>query len=378
MALKFVLAPDSFKGSATASEIAEAMEIGIRRIFTEAEILQVPMADGGEGSTEAIVDSTDGEFIYQTVQGPLNDKVEARIGLHGDGETAVIEMATASGLELISKEERNPYKTTTYGTGELIAYCLDQDLKKIILCIGGSATNDGGVGMAQALGYKFEDKDGNEIQRGGIHLKDIVKIDKSNVHPKLMSCEILIASDVDNPLTGPEGASAIFGPQKGATAEMVEELDTALKNLDQIIQKDLGKSVAEIPGAGAAGGLGAGLLAFTNATIERGADVLIEETRLKDKLADADFCFTGEGQIDAQTKYGKTPYGVLQAAKEINPEMKVVAICGSVGKDVEELYDLGFDGIFGTIPELVDQDELMKHTTANVTRVAEAISRLLK
>ena len=193
-----------------------------------------------------------------------------------------------------------------------------------------------------------------------------------------MNCEILIASDVDNPLTGPEGASTIFGPQKGATAEMAEELDAALKNLDQIIQKDLGKSVAEIPGAGAAGGLGAGLLAFTNATIERGADVLIEETRLKDKLADADFCFTGEGQIDAQTKYGKTPYGVLQAAKEINPEMKVVAICGSVGKDVEELYDLGFDGIFGTIPELVDQDELMKHTTANVTRVAEAISRLLK
>lgn len=378
MSQKFVLAPDSFKGSATASEVAKAMAEGVRRIFPDSEILEVPMADGGEGSTEAIVSATGGHFIYRTVQGPLGDKVEARFGIHGDGETAVIEMATASGLELISEKERNPYKTTTYGTGELIRYSLDIGMKKIILCIGGSATNDGGVGMAQALGYQFKDKEGREVKRGGIYLKDIVSIDKSAIHPALMNCDILIASDVNNPLTGPEGASVIFGPQKGATPEMVKELDAALKNLDAVITKDLNKSVGDIPGAGAAGGLGAGLLAFTNATLKRGVDVIVDATNLKEKLADADYCFTGEGRIDGQTKYGKTPYGVLQAAKEVNDEMTVIAVCGSIGEGIEELYALGFDGIFGTIHDLVDQDDLKEKTTENITRVAEAIARVMK
>lgn len=378
MSLKFVLAPDSYKDSASAIEICEAMEVGIRRVFPDSEVIHVPMADGGEGSTEAIVNATGGKFIKKTVQGPLDEQVEATFGIHGDGETAVIEMATASGIQLVTKEERNPYNTTTYGTGELIRHCLDNGIKRIILCIGGSATNDGGVGMAQALGYQFKDKNGEEIKRGGIHLKDIVSIDSSKVHKDLFSCEIFIASDVSNPLTGPEGASAVFGPQKGATPEMVTALDAALSNLDQVIASEMGKEVGAIPGAGAAGGLGAGLLAFTNATMQRGVDLVVEATDLKAKLADADYCFTGEGQIDFQTKYGKTPYGVLQAAKEVDEEIKVVAICGSIGEGVHELYELGFDGIFGTIPAIVDFDMAIKNTKHNVTRISEAVTRLLK
>lgn len=378
MSLKFVLAPDSYKNSASAIEICEAMEVGIRRVFPDSEVIHVPMADGGEGSTEAIVNATGGKFIKKTVQGPLDEQVEATFGIHGDGETAVIEMATASGIQLVTKEERNPYNTTTYGTGELIRHSLDNGIKRIILCIGGSATNDGGVGMAQALGYQFKDKNGEEIKRGGIHLKDIVSIDSSNVHKDLFSCEIFIASDVSNPLTGPEGASAVFGPQKGATPEMVTALDAALSNLDQVIASEMGKEVGAIPGAGAAGGLGAGLLAFTNATMQRGVDLVVEATDLQAKLADADYCFTGEGQIDFQTKYGKTPYGVLQAAKEVDEEIKVVAICGSIGEGVHELYELGFDGIFGTIPAIVDFDMAIKNTKHNVTRISEAVTRLLK
>lgn len=378
MAYKFVLAPDSFKHGASALEVADAMEKGVRRVFPNSEIIQIPMADGGEGSTEAIVYATGGKFIRKIVQGPLDEKVEATFGIHGDGETAVIEMATASGIQLISPTARDPYKTTTYGTGELIRHCLDNGMQRIILCIGGSATNDGGVGMAQALGYQFKDKNGLEISRGGIHLKDIASIDISQIHKDLLSCEILIASDVNNPLTGPEGASVVFGPQKGATEEMVEELDGALSNLAAIIKKDLNKDVGAIPGAGAAGGLGAGLLAFTNATLHRGVDLIIEATNLKAHLVDADFCLTGEGQIDFQTKYGKTPYGVLQAAKEVNNNIKVVAICGSVGEGIHELYELGFDGIFGTIPAIANLEDVLKDTTKNVARVSEAVSRLLK
>ena len=378
MTLKFVLAPDSFKGSASAKEICEAMEKGIRRVFPKSTVQHVPMADGGEGSTEAVVDATGGEYIQKVVQGPLEEKVEATFGIHGDGKTAVIEMAEASGIQLLTPEERNPLYTTSYGTGELIRHCLDEGMKNIILCIGGSATNDGGVGMAQALGYQFKDKDGNEIRRGGKYLKDIASIDTSNVHEHLSSCEVLVASDVDNPLTGPEGAAAVFGPQKGATPEMVEDLDEGLKHLEKMIEKNLGKSVGHIPGAGAAGGLGAGLLAFTEAKLERGVEIIVEATRLKEKVKAADVVFTGEGQIDFQTKYGKTPMGVVNATKEVNEDIKVIAISGSIGEDVEILYDLGFDGIFGTIASPGELNHVLENTLENVSRVTEAVCRTLK
>ena len=378
MTLHFVLAPDSFKDSATGKEICEAMEKGIRRVFPKSTVQHVPMADGGEGSTEAVVDATGGEYIQKVVHGPLEEKVEATFGIHGDGKTAVIEMAEASGIQLLTPEERNPLYTTSYGTGELIRHCLDEGMKNIILCIGGSATNDGGVGMAQALGYQFKDKDGNEIRRGGKYLKDIASIDTSNVHEHLASCEVLVASDVDNPLTGPEGAAAVFGPQKGATPEMVEDLDEGLKHLEKMIEKNLGKSVGHIPGAGAAGGLGAGLLAFTEAKLERGVEIIVEATRLKEKVKAADVVFTGEGQIDFQTKYGKTPMGVVTAVKEVNEKAKVIAISGSIGEDVETLYDLGFDGIFGTIASPGELDKVLKNTLENVSRVTEAVCRTLK
>ena len=378
MTMKFVLAPDSFKDSATGKEICEAMEKGIRRVFPKSTVQHVPMADGGEGSTEAVVDATGGEYIQKVVQGPLEEKVEATFGIHGDGKTAVIEMAEASGIQLLTPEERNPLYTTSYGTGELIRHCLDEGMKNIILCIGGSATNDGGVGMAQALGYQFKDKDGYEIRRGGKYLKDIASIDTSNVHEHLASCEVLVASDVDNPLTGPEGAAAVFGPQKGATPEMVEDLDEGLKHLEKMIERDLGKSVGHIPGAGAAGGLGAGLLAFTEAELERGVELIVEATRLKEKVKDADVVFTGEGQIDFQTKYGKTPMGVVRATKEVNEDIKVIAISGSIGEDVETLYDLGFDGIFGTIATPGELDHVLENTLENVSRVTEAVCRTLK
>ncbi len=378
MTYKFVLAPDSFKDSATGKEICQAMEKGIRRVFPNGKVEYVPMADGGEGSTEAVVDATGGEYIQKIVQGPLDRKVEATFGIHGDGETAVIEMAEASGIQLLSVSERNPLYTTSYGTGELIRECLDDGIKKIILCIGGSATNDGGVGMAQALGYQFKDKDGNEIKRGGKYLVEIDHIDTSKVHKNLVNCQLLIASDVDNPLTGPEGAAAVFGPQKGATPQMIEELDQGLQHLAKIIKRDLGKSVSEIPGAGAAGGLGAGLLAFTQSELQRGVELIIETTRLKEKLEDADVVFTGEGQIDYQTKFGKTPMGVAKAAKAVNEEIKVIAVSGSVGEGVESLYSLGFDGIFGTIPALNNLEDILDNTLENVERITEAVCRVMK
>ncbi len=378
MSLKFVLAPDSFKDSASAKDICEAMEKGIRRVFPKSTVVHAPMADGGEGSVEAVVDVTGGKYTKKIVHGPLDEEVEATFGIHGDGETAVIEMASASGLDLLSKDERNPLYTTSYGTGELIRHCLDEGIENIILCLGGSATNDGGVGMAQALGIQFKDKDDNEIPRGGKYLREIDHIDTAQAHPNLSSCKILIASDVNNPLTGPQGASEVFGPQKGATREMVRQLDDGLKYLEEIIERDIGKSVGEIPGAGAAGGLGAGLLAFTNAEMRRGVDVIIETTRLKEKLKDADVVFTGEGQIDFQTKYGKTPMGVLEAAKEVNENIKVIAISGSIGEDVGSLYELGFDGIFGTVPAPAELDEILENTLENVERVTEAVCRVLK
>lgn len=376
--MSFVLAPDSFKESCTAQEVCVAMEKGIRRVFPEAEVISVPMADGGEGTTRALVDVTNGRMVQKEVQDPLRNLVIAEIGVLGDGKTAVIEMASASGLHLVPKEKRNPLETSTFGTGELIKACLDKEMRHIVLGIGGSATNDGGVGMAKALGVNFLDQEGAEIPEGGGYLHLLERIDVSNIHPGLAACHITIASDVSNPLYGENGASAVFGRQKGADAEMIEKLDINLRHYDTILQRELGKKVGKLPGSGAAGGLGAGLLAFTQCSMENGVDVVMEYAELKQKLVGADYCFTGEGQMDFQTKFGKTPYGVMKAAKEVNPEIKVVAIAGSVGEDIEELYADGFDGIFSIIPKPSTLEELLKQGPENITRTTESICRLLK
>lgn len=378
MTYSFVLAPDSFKESLSAKEVCQAMEHGIRQVFPDASVVVAPMADGGEGSTESVVDATGGKLVSHQVQGPLGENTEALIGLHGNGKSAFIEMASASGLHLVPTKQRNPLYTSTYGTGELIAQCLEIGIRDIMIGIGGSATNDGGMGMAQALGYRFYDKNGKELDGNGLNLERVEKIDDSNVHPELSNATITVACDVDNPLTGSEGAATIFGPQKGATPEMISQLDQGLAHFSKIIEQDLNKEVADIPGSGAAGGLGAGLMAFTNATLRRGIDIIIETTKLSDKLEQANICFTGEGQMNHQTKYGKTPYGVMKLAKKINPDITVIAIAGSLNGDVNDLYNLGFDGIFSSIPELMSLENLMANTSHNVARVTEAVCRILK
>ncbi len=374
----FVLAPDSFKESMTAKEVCEAMEIGIKRAIPDAECIHVPMADGGEGTVQSLIDATGGTLEKKEVTGPLGTKVVAGYGILGDGKTAVIEMAAASGIHFVTKETKNPLITTTYGTGELIKDCIEQGITDIILGIGGSATNDGGTGMAAALGYKFLDEDGKELKLGGGFLDRLVTIDTSNVIPGLRDVHILVASDVTNPLCGEHGASRVFGPQKGATPEMVEILDNNLRHYAQVVKDQLGIDVLNVPGAGAAGGLGAGLLVFTNATMKKGIEIVIEYTNLKEKLRHADYCFTGEGGIDFQTKFGKTPYGVAKVAKSVNPNMKVIALAGYIGKDVEVLYEEGFDAIFGIVPGAAELSTLLKQGSENVARTAESVARLLR
>lgn len=374
----FVLAPDSFKESMTAKEVCEAMEIGIKRAIPDAKCIHVPMADGGEGTVQSLIDATGGTLVKKEVTGPLGTKVVAGYGILGDGKTAVIEMAAASGIHFVTKETKNPLITTTYGTGELIKNCIEQGITDIILGIGGSATNDGGTGMAAALGYKFLDEDGKELKLGGGFLDRLVTIDTSNVIPGLRDVHILVASDVTNPLCGEHGASRVFGPQKGATPEMVEILDNNLRHYAQVVKDQLGIDVLNVPGAGAAGGLGAGLLVFTNATMKKGIEIVIEYTNLKEKLRHADYCFTGEGGIDFQTKFGKTPYGVAKVAKSVNPNMKVIALAGYIGKDVEVLYEEGFDAIFGIVPGAAELSTLLKQGSENVARTAESVARLLR
>lgn len=374
---KIILAPDSFKESASAMDICQAMEKGIRKVFPDADIIKLPMADGGEGTVQALVHNRQGHIHQALVQDPLGRPVSAEYAILGDKQTAVIEMASASGLDLLKKNERQPLITSTYGTGELIKLCLDQGIDNFILGIGGSATNDGGSGMAQALGIHFLDKAGRDLPPGGAALIDLHSIDLKNVHAKLSTATIKIACDVNNPLYGPNGASAVFGPQKGATPAMVEELDRALRHYAQVIENQLNKRIADIPGSGAAGGLGAGLLSFTQATLEAGIELVLGASKLSDYAKDADIVFTGEGQIDFQTKFGKTPLGVVKAAKAAKPSIQTIALAGSLGKDYQSLYEEGFDAIFSITPGPSDLETLLQDTARNVEHTTEAICRLL-
>ncbi|GFN33992.1 glycerate kinase family protein [Paenibacillus xylaniclasticus] len=374
----FMLAPDSFKESMTAKEVCEAMEVGIKRAIPDAICIHVPMADGGEGTVQSLVDATGGMLVPMEVTGPLGTPVQAHYGILGDGTTAVIEMASASGIHHVTKETRNPLITTTLGTGELIRACIEKGITNIILGIGGSATNDAGAGMATALGYKFLDKDGYEIPLGGGFLGELASIDTSNVIPQLREVSITIASDVTNPLCGLRGASVVFGPQKGATPEMVQRLDANLLHFSRIVEDQLGIAVADVPGAGGAGGLGAGLMAFTNSRMKKGVDIVIEYTGLEHKMKDVDYCFTGEGGIDIQTKFGKTPYGVAQVARRTNKQIKVIALAGCIGKNVEDLYEEGFDAIFGIVPGAANLEDLLVQGKDNVARTAESVARLLR
>lgn len=376
--MKFVIAPDSFKGSLTAKQAAKAMKTGLARVYPDADYTLVPMADGGEGTVQSLVDATHGHFYTEQVTGPLGTQVAAKFGILGDGQTGVIEMSQASGIQFVNEQTRNPLITTTYGTGELILKALDQGISKLILGIGGSATNDGGAGMAQAIGAQLLDQAGNQIEVGGGQLDQLEKIDISKVDPRIKDLEILIASDVTNPLVGPDGASAVFGPQKGATPEMVKVLDDNLRHYAEIIKRDLHVDLADYPGAGAAGGLGAGLLAFTNSTMEKGVEIVVEYSGLKEKAQGADFVFTGEGGIDFQTKFGKTPYGVALATKQVAPNAPVIVIAGSVGDGINELYsEKSIDAIFTSVAGVKTLQEALDTATHDVAQVAENIGRLI-
>jgi len=369
--LKILIAPDSFKESLTSIEVADYLKEGFKKADKNFEITKLPLADGGEGTVKSLVAATDGKIMKKEVTDPLGNKVEAIYGILGDGKTGVIEMATASGLPLVPKDKRNPLKTTTYGTGELIKAALDQGCTKLIIGIGGSATNDCGVGMAQALGGKFLDEDGKQIGYGGQYLKDIEKIDLSQLDSRIAETEIEVACDVDNPLYGKNGAAYIYGPQKGASKDQVKELDQGLKHIAEIIKDDLGKEVNEIPGAGAAGGLGAGLSAFLDAKLRPGIKIVMEASKLREKMKKVDLVVTGEGKIDGQTASGKTPVGVSRIAKK--EELPVIAVAGTIGEDAEKVYDEGIDFLYSvidkpmTLKEAIDNaDKLLIKTGYNL------------
>ncbi|WP_338214841.1 glycerate kinase family protein [Companilactobacillus muriivasis] len=376
--MKIVLAPDSYKNSLTAKEVAQSLRKGFERVYPDAEYVNVPMADGGEGTVQSLVDAKQGQIMTAEVVNPLGNKTEAHYGMINDGKVAVIEMAEASGIQFINQFTQNPYITTTFGTGELIKSAIQNGAKTIIIGIGGSATNDGGAGMAQALGAHLLDDKGEELQYGGAMLEKLDHIDVSEMMPELADVKVIIASDVTNPLTGPNGASHVFGPQKGASPEMVEFLDGALSHYAHVLKRDLNKDLEQVAGAGAAGGLGAGLLAFTNSEMRSGVDIVVDYTDLKDKVKDADVVVTGEGQIDFQTKFGKTPIGVAKATKAVNPDATVIAVAGSVGEKISELYPLGIDAIFTCVPGVEELSTAIQNTDKNLQQVAENIGRLIK
>ncbi|WP_318519010.1 glycerate kinase [Photobacterium leiognathi] len=372
--MKIIIAPDSYKESLTAMEVATAIENGFRQVMPNAEYIKLPMADGGEGTVQSLVDASNGNIIEHSVTGPLGEQVNGFFGLMGDGKTAIIEMAAASGLHLVSLELRNPMLTTSFGTGELILAALDKGVEHIIVGIGGSATNDGGIGMAQALGVRFLDENNKQISYGGGALDRLHRIDISNIDPRLVSVKLEVACDVDNPLCGEKGASQVFGPQKGATPEMVTQLDNNLAHYAEIIKRDLGKNVKDMAGAGAAGGMGAALLGIFNAQLRPGIEIVMDAVNLADVLQDADLVITGEGRIDSQTIHGKTPIGVARTAKRFNKP--VIGIAGSLSHDCNVVHEHGIDAVFSVVPRSVSLAEALAEATINVELTARNVAAI--
>jgi len=377
--MKLVIAPDSFKESLDAQQVAFAIERGFQSIFPEIHTVCVPVADGGEGTTEALVAATAGVQISESVRGPLGEPLNAIWGLLGEQPntalTAVVETAAASGLDKISSAQRDALRATTYGTGELILAALERGVRRIILGLGGSATNDGGMGLLSALGARFLDAKGEVLEAGGAALARLASIDLSQMDSRVAETEFLVACDVDNPLLGARGASAIFGPQKGATPEQVEQLDAALANLADISAKLLGRDCREVAGAGAAGGLGYALVQFLNARMAPGIDLVLEAVRFDEQLQGADLVVTGEGRVDGQSLSGKTPVGVARWAKR--HDLPVIALCGSIGAGAEGVHKVGIDALFTVVPGVCTLDDAMAEATANLERTAAQIARTL-
>ena len=374
--MKVVIAPQTFKGSISALEVARAMREGVGRVLKDAETVLVPVADGGDGTLETLVEGSGGEIRDLEVTGPLGERIVAQWGALGDGETAVIEMARTSGLALVPVGKGDPLVTTTYGLGEAIGHALGEGFRKFIIGIGGSATNDGGAGMAQALGVRLLDGDGRELPFGGAALARLSQIDPSGLNKHARESQFLVAIDVSNPLTGPEGASAIYGPQKGATPEMVVQLDAALEHFASVVKRDLGADIKDFPGAGAAGGLGGGLVAFLKGEPRTGVDIVLEAVGLDKHLEGADLAITGEGCMDYQTVYSKAPIGVAARARARG--VPVIAISGSLGRGYGDVHDHGIEAAAAIAAGPITLEESFEEAAELVARATEEALRFMK
>jgi glycerate 2-kinase len=373
--VRILIVPDSFKESLTAMQVANAIEGGILNYRPGEECIKMPLADGGEGTVEAIIATLGGHKVKVIIKDPLMRDIESYYGLLPDNKTAVIEMAAASGLELLSKEERNPMLTSTFGTGQLIRSALDQGCKRIYLGIGGSATNDGGAGMARALGVRFLNTEGREIKNSGRHLLEISHIDLSSLDYRIHRCEVVVLSDVNNPLCGQNGASYVYGPQKGANQDMVKLLDQCLLYFGGLLENTFEKEIINVSGAGAAGGLGAGLLAFCNASLKPGFSTIADILQLEHRIREADLIITGEGKIDYQTKFGKVPFGVAQLAKKYHKP--VIGMAGMLGEGYQELYEFGFQSLVPISEQPGSLESSIKNASNLIFNTAERIIRLI-
>lgn len=374
--MKVIFAPDSFKESLSAPAVAAALARGFQRVIPQLEAVLLPVADGGEGTTEALVSATGGQLFEQVVTDPLGRPITAQWGLLG-GQTepmAVIETAAASGLHLLTLDERNPCLTSTFGTGELVRAALDAGVRRFIIGLGGSATNDAGAGFLQALGAQLLDQEGQALRPGGLALSGLQQIDLSQLDPRLASCHFEVACDVNNPLTGIKGASAVFGPQKGADAQMVAALDAALSHFAKLAEPVTGRDFSLLPGAGAAGGLGAALTGFLNAELRSGIDIVLDALNFDSYLNGAQLVITGEGRIDSQTIHGKTPIGVARRAKRQG--LPVVAVAGSVSADAAVVYQHGIDAVFSIMQGVATLPQALQEASSNLERTAESIARL--
>lgn len=371
--MKIIIAPDSFKESLSADAVAAAIGQGWRQVFTDAEIVARPMADGGEGTVDALLAATGGERRESPVRGPLGETVNAHWGWLED-DTAVIEMASASGLHLLTPAQRDARITSSFGTGELIRAALDAGARRIILGLGGSATNDGGSGLLRALGVCFLDAEGRELEEGGAALARLDRLDLDGLDARLAQVSVEVAADVDNPLCGPRGASAVFGPQKGANPQQVQELDAALRRFGELAARALGEDHAEYPGVGAAGGLGFAARAFLAARFRPGVEVVAELSGLAEAMQGADLVITGEGRLDAQSLHGKTPMGVARIAKAAG--VPVVAIAGSLGDGYQKLYEVGIDAAFSLVPGPMALEQAMGEAAVQLQARAADVARL--
>tara|TARA_B100001245_G_scaffold197442_1_gene156549 strand:+ start:496 stop:1632 length:1137 start_codon:yes stop_codon:yes gene_type:complete len=372
---KVVIAPQGFKESLSGMEIAEAMSLGVKRVWPHVETILIPVADGGDGTLQALVDSSGGEVRTATVQDAIGRLIKAEWGALGNGTTAVIEVANAVGLARLSSEDRDVRNASTFGIGQLVIEALNAGFNHFIIGVGGSATNDGGAGMIQAMGGRLSDKNGKELPRGGIALANLTTIDISDMDSRILDAEIVVACDVNNPLCGPRGASAIFGPQKGATFQDVQDLDAALANFAEVIANDLHTDVAEIPGAGASGGLGAGLMGFFDARLRLGADIVLEAVSIEDHLVDAELVIVGEGQFDRSTVFNKSPVAVAQRAKKHGTP--VIGIAGSLGAGFSEVHQHGIDAVFSLVNRPMSLKAAMEDTKRLVTIATEEACRAI-